>query len=70
MRAAMFHDMLYRQQKVSREFADAIFIDIMTHDKVPFYYRYPLYWSVRLFGGFAWNMIKKRGTFAVRVKRN
>lgn len=59
MRAAMFHDKLYRDQYVSRMFADAIFMDIMKHDGVPWYHRLPIYYAVRAFGCKAWDNIKK-----------
>lgn len=53
-RAALFHDQLYRQQTCSRRTADSIFLDIMKIDHTPAWQRYPIYWAVRIGGGYYW----------------
>ncbi len=53
-RAAIFHDQLYRQQTCSRRTADSIFLDIMTHDNVVWWQKWPIYAAVRFGGGYFW----------------
>jgi hypothetical protein len=53
-RAALVHDVLYRQGNVKRVQADALFLSIMEDDGVKLRDRWPLYTAVRLFGWIAW----------------
>lgn len=50
-----FHDLLYRDQQVSRQMADAIFLSMMAQRKVPWLIRWAVYLAVRSFGGKAWH---------------
>lgn len=49
-RGACFHDKLYRMGEVSRAIADAIFLEMMRYDGVPWEARWLIYLNVRLFG--------------------
>lgn len=60
LRAALIHDELYLKNHGSRAVADAIFLEIMGHDKTPFYQKWPLYFGVRLGGWWFWNKNKRR----------
>lgn len=60
LRAALIHDELYRENHGSRAVADAVFLEVMGIDKVPFYQRWPLYLGVRLGGWWFWNRNKRR----------
>ena len=57
--AATIHDWLYCVQVTTRAEADHIFLRIMKASKVGFIKRYAMFWSVRLFAGFAWELSKK-----------
>ncbi|MEM8864070.1 MAG: DUF1353 domain-containing protein [Planctomycetota bacterium] len=61
-RAALFHDQLYIEGKVSRAQADAIFLALMEHDDVPPWPRWPIYLAVRCFGWIPWNRRHGRST--------
>ncbi len=65
--AAVIHDYCYCHQHITikknrqitekgitRKRADEIFFEAMGVLKVPFYYRYPMYWAVRAFGWHRW----------------
>lgn len=56
----LFHDLNYRQQQVSRRYADFLFFHMMTIRGVPWYVRYPAWAAVRLFGRKAWDKHAKR----------
>lgn len=53
-RAAVFHDVAYREQKTSRIKADAEFYEMMTRDGVPSFKAYLMYLAVRMCGWAAW----------------
>lgn len=53
-RAACVHDDLYRTKQASRVIADAIFLEIMRLDQVPWDIRYQIYLPVRLCGWMAY----------------
>jgi len=53
-RAAFFHDAMYALRYTSRATADAIMLEIMTHDQVPYWRRVGMYMAVRLFGHRYW----------------
>lgn len=53
-RAALVHDVIYQQQQVDREIADALFLSIMRADGVSLPVRTLMYLAVRAFGGSAW----------------
>lgn len=63
-RACCVHDKLCRSQKVVRAVADAVMLEIMEYDGVPFDVRWIIYGRVRNFGWIAW--IKNRR--ALRAK--
>lgn len=52
--AAVIHDYLYWVQLRSRREADDIFLEAMTVLEVHGFDKRLMYWTVRLFGGFAW----------------
>ena len=52
--ASLIHDGLYASQKVSKEIADKIFLDIMKQSKVGYMKRTSMYLAVKLFGGKDW----------------
>ena len=52
-KAAVVHDYLYRYASVKREVADKVFFEAMTISGVG-WKRYPMFWGVRLFGGFCY----------------
>lgn len=56
--AAIFHHALYREG-YDRRVADNAFLRAMKLEGVKIYYRYPLYWSARLFGGFKYLAVLK-----------
>jgi hypothetical protein len=73
--AAVIHDYCYwtrqvsvrRKRKIilksiSRKRADEIFFEGMGVLRAAFYYRYPIYWAVRMFGWYQWlvNLKKRR----------
>lgn len=49
-----FHDLLYRDQQVSRRMADAIFLSMMAQRGVPWLIRWAVYLAVRACGSKAW----------------
>lgn len=62
--AAIVHDYLYQHltimvhgnpNKITRRYADKIFLEAMTVLEVPAYLKYPMYYAVSLFGGFVIN---------------
>ena len=57
--AALVHDALYASQKVSRELADAIFLDLMKQHEVGYLKRQTMYYAVRSAGWYAWRKDKK-----------
>lgn len=57
---ALFHDLNYREQEVSRQFADFLLREMMRMRGVPFYIRWPVYLAVRLFGRKPWNQHQRR----------
>ena len=50
----LFHDQNYREQKVSRQYADFLMLHMMALRGVPWWIRYPVWLAVRMFGGKAW----------------
>ena len=54
-KAAVFHDWLYREGKISRKQADELFLDAMECLGVSWITRYSLYWGVRVGGWMAWS---------------
>ena len=52
--AALVHDALYASQKVSRELADAIFLDLMKQHEVGYMKRQTMYYAVRSAGWYVW----------------
>ena len=52
--AALVHDALYASQKVSRELADAIFLDLMKQHEVGYLKRQTMYYAVRSAGWYVW----------------
>ena len=54
-KAAVFHDWLYREGKLSRKQADELFLDAMECLGVAWITRYSLYWGVRIGGWMAWS---------------
>lgn len=59
---AVAHDWLYWTQEHSRANADELFMLGMTEMKVPWYLRFPMFWSVRLFGWWYWAQNKSEKT--------
>ena len=57
--AALIHDDLYFRQPVSRRVADLVFLDAMTAEKIPFYFRWPKYLGVRIGGWLGWRRNKR-----------
>ncbi len=69
--AAVIHDFLYWKQSRSRKRADEIFLEAMGVLKVRICTRYILFWSVRVFGCFAWHSrrrLKKAGWTKIAIK--
>ena len=52
--AALVHDALYASQKLPRELADAIFLDLMKQHEVGYLKRQTMYYAVRSVGWYAW----------------
>lgn len=50
VRAAILHDWLL-YSGFPRSYADKMFLAEMRVERVPFYYRYPIFWAVRLHSG-------------------
>lgn len=57
--AALVHDVLYASQKVSRELADDIFLDLMKQHKVGYLKRQSMYYAVRSAGWYSWKQLTK-----------
>lgn len=57
--SAIIHDFLYKTQFIDRKVCDEIFLKCMLEDRVNKIVSYLFYFSVRLFGRFAWNKYKK-----------
>ena len=57
--AALVHDALYASQKVSRELADAIFLDLMKQHEVGYLKRQTMYYAVRSAGWYSWKQLTK-----------
>lgn len=47
-RAALYHDILYDRRLGTKAAADALFLEIMEYDGVPWYARYPMFLAVLL----------------------
>lgn len=56
----LIHDQLYREQEVSRRYADFLLLQMMELRAVPFWIRYPVWAAVRLFGQRAWKQNAER----------
>ena len=52
--AALVHDALYASQKLPRELADAIFLDLMKQHEVEYLKRQTMYYAVRSAGWYVW----------------
>ena len=52
--AALVHDALYASQKLPREVADAIFLDLMKRHEVGYMKRQTMYYAVRSAGWYVW----------------
>ena len=52
--AALVHDALYASEKLSRELADDIFLDLMKQHKVGYIKRQTMYYAVRSAGWYVW----------------
>ena len=57
--AALVHDALYASQKLPRELADAIFLDLMKQHEVGHLKRQTMYYAVRSAGWYVWRNDKK-----------
>ena len=57
--AALVHDALYASQKLPRNLADAIFLDLMKQHKVGYIKRKTMYYAVRSAGWYAWKQLAK-----------
>ena len=66
-RAALLHDVLYRQQKVDRVIADALFVSVLKADGVSWPVRWAMYLAVRIFGERAWAHNQRQRERAARV---
>jgi hypothetical protein len=61
----LIHDALYASHLTDREQADAIFLDLLARNGVPWAKRRTMYFAVRACGGFAW----KRGSGEIKAAR-
>ena len=52
--AALVHDALYASEKLPRELADAIFLDLMKQHEVGYLKRQTMYYAVRSAGWYVW----------------
>ena len=52
--AALVHDVLYASEKLPRELADAIFLDLMKQHEVGYVKRQTMYYAVRSAGWYVW----------------
>ena len=57
--AALIHDALYVSQKLPRELADKIFLDLMKQHDVGYFKRKTMYYAVRSAGWYAWKKLTK-----------
>lgn len=57
--ASLIHDGLYASQKVSKNIADKIFLDIMKQSNVGYIKRTSMYLAVTMFGGKDWKEASK-----------
>ena len=57
--AALVHDALYASQKLPREVADAIFLDLMKQHEVGYSKRQTMYYAVRSAGWYSWKQLTK-----------
>ena len=57
--AALVHDALYASQKLPRELADAIFLDLMKQHEVGYLKRQTMYYAVRSAGWYSWKQPTK-----------
>lgn len=58
--AALLHDYLYSTGKVSRKRADELFLELMKEERVHRVYRELIYSTIRAFGWYRWNQLRKR----------
>ena len=52
--AALVHDALYASEKLPRELADSIFLDLMKQHEVGYLKRQTMYYAVRSAGWYVW----------------
>ena len=64
--AALVHDALYASQKLPREVADAIFLDLMKQHEVGYMKRQTMYYAVRSAGWTVWKKHDKEEVNAYR----
>ena len=57
--AALVHDALYASETLTRELADAIFLDLMKQDEVRYVKRQTMYYAVRSAGWYVWKRHEK-----------
>ena len=57
--AALVHDALYASEKLPREVADAIFLDLMKQHEVGYLKRQTMYYAVRSAGWYSWKQLTK-----------
>ena len=57
--ASLIHDALYASQKLTRELADAIFLDLMKQHEVGYLKRQTMYYAVRSAGWYSWKQLTK-----------
>ena len=57
--AALVHDALYASQKLPREVADAIFLDLMKQHEVGYMKRQTMYYAVQSAGWYSWKQLTK-----------
>ena len=57
--AALVHDALYASQKLPREVADAIFLDLMKQHEVGYLKRQTMYYAVQSAGWYSWKQLTK-----------
>ena len=57
--AALVHDALYVSQKLPREVADAVFLDLMKQHEVGYLKRQTMYYAVRSAGWYSWKQLKE-----------
>ena len=57
--AALVHDALYASEKLPRELADSIFLDLMKQHEVGYLKRQTMYYAVRSAGWYSWKQLTK-----------